>query len=155
MEKSIASLTESLDSTFRLSDKNWKMYSPLTLAYIGDAVCDLVVRTILVKRANCQPQKLHQRASACVNARAQAQMAAVLLPLLTEEEAGVFRRGRNSKPYTKAKNATMQEYLEATGLEALIGYLYLSRRYERMNALLARGLEALSEEKDSQKAGLS
>ncbi len=144
MEKSIKSFTESLDETFRLSDKDWKMYSPLTLAYIGDAVYELIVRTICVKQANCQTQKLHQRVTACVSAKAQAKMAAALEPLLTEEEAGVFRRGRNSKPYTKAKNASMEEYLAATGFEAVVGYLYLTREYERLNELVARGLEEIS-----------
>ena len=143
MEKSITSFTESLDETFRLSDKDWKMYSPLTLAYIGDAVYELIVRTIYVKQANCQTQKLHQRVTACVSAKAQAKMAAVLEPLLTEEEAGVFRRGRNSKPYTKAKNASMGEYLAATGFEALVGYLYLKKEYARLNELVARGLEEI------------
>ena len=143
MEKSITSFTESLDKIFRLSDKDWKMYSPLTLAYIGDAVYELIVRTIYVKQANCQTQKLHQRVTAYVSAKAQAKMAAALEPLLTEEEAGVFRRGRNSKPYTKAKNASMEEYLAATGFEAVVGYLYLMREYERLNELVARGLEEI------------
>jgi ribonuclease-3 family protein len=143
MEKSIVSFTESLNQAFRLSEKDWKMYSPLTLAYIGDAVYELIIRTILVKRANCQPQKLHRQVTSCVSAKAQSTMAAVILPLLNEEEAGVYRRGRNSKPYTKAKNASMQEYLEATGFEALIGYLYLKNEFDRMNELIALGLDAL------------
>lgn len=143
MEKSIMSFTEGLDSIFRFSDKNWKMYSPLTLAYIGDAVYEVVIRTIFVKEANCQPQKLHQKVTACVSAKAQARMIAALQPMLTEEEAGVYRRGRNSKPYTKAKNASLREYLEATGFEAVIGYLYLNREYERLNELVARGLEMI------------
>jgi ribonuclease-3 family protein len=96
-----------------------------------------------VKRANCQPQKLHRQVTSCVSAKAQSAMAAVILPLLNEEEAGVYRRGRNSKPYTKAKNASMQEYLEATGFEALIGYLYLKNEFDRMNELIALGLDAL------------
>ena len=143
MEKSIISFTESLDRTFRLSEKDWKMYSPLTLAYIGDAAYELVVRSIFVKRANCQVQKLHQKVTACVSAKAQAKMIQALQPLLTEEEAGIYRRGRNSKPYTKAKNATLPEYLEATGFEAVIGYLYLNGAFERMNELIAHGLEVL------------
>ena len=68
-------------------------------------------------------------------------MIEALLPVLTEEEAGIYRRGRNSKPYTKAKNATMTEYLEATGFEAVMGYLYLKRDFERMNELVKTGLE--------------
>ena len=143
MEKSIVSFTESLDQTFRLSDKDWKMYSPLTLAYIGDAVYELIVRTIFVKQGNCQAQKLHQRVTSCVSARAQARMIDALIPELTEEEAGVFRRGKNSKPYTRAKNASLEEYLKATGFEAVIGYLYLKREYERINQLVKKGLEVL------------
>jgi ribonuclease-3 family protein len=145
MEKSIVSFTESLNQAFRLSEKDWKMYSPLTLAYIGDAVYELIIRTILVKRANCQPQKLHRQVTACVSAKAQSTMIAAIQPLLNEEEAGVYRRGRNSKPYTKAKNASMQEYLEATGFEALIGYLYLKNEFDRMNELVSRGLDALEQ----------
>ena len=87
MEKSIMSYTESLDQAFRLSDKDWKMYSPLTLAYIGDAAYELVVRSIVVKTANCQPQKLHQKVTSRVSAKAQAKMIEALQPMLTEEEA--------------------------------------------------------------------
>lgn len=143
MEKSIISFEESVDRTFRLSSKDWAMYSPLTLAYIGDAAYELIIRTIFVKRANCQPQKLHQRVTSCVSARAQARMIAGLQPFLTEEEAAVYRRGRNSKPYTKAKNASLTEYLEATGFEALIGYLYLKKEFGRMDELVLQGLELI------------
>ena len=143
MEKSIMSFTESLDQAFRLSDKDWNMYSPLTLAYIGDAAYDLVIRSIAVKTSNCQPQKLHQRVTARVSAKAQARMIEALLPVLTEEEAAIYRRGRNSRPYTKAKNASRMEYQEATGFEAVIGYLYLNSAFERMNELIAKGLDAL------------
>jgi ribonuclease-3 family protein len=140
MEKSIISFEESLDQAFGLSCKDWKMYSPLTLAYIGDAAYELIIRTIFVKQANCQPQKLHQKVTSCVSAKAQAKMIEALQPLLTEEEAGIYRRGRNSKPYTKAKNASMTEYLEATGFEAVMGYLYLNREFDRMNELIVQGL---------------
>ena len=148
MEKSITTFTESLDEIFRLSDKNWNMYSPLTLAYIGDAVCEIVVRTLFVKRGNCQVQKLHQRVTACVSAKAQSGMIHALMPYLTPEEASVFRRGRNSKPFTKAKNASMTQYLEATGFEAVLGYLYLNRSYDRLNHLMAAGLKSLGIEGD-------
>ena len=145
MEKSIISFEESLNETFRLSEKDWNMYSPLTLAYIGDAAYELVTRTIIVKRGNCQPQKLHQKVTACVSAKAQAKMVEALLPQFTEQEASIYRRGRNSKPYTKAKNASMTEYLEATGFEAVMGYLYLNREFNRMNELVAAGLAAMKE----------
>ncbi len=147
MEESIRTFTESLDETFRLSEKDWKMYSPLTLAYIGDAAYELMIRTIFVKRANCQTRKLHRLTTSCVSAKAQARIMEALQPLLTEEEAAVYRRGRNSKPCTKAKNASIQEYLEATGFEAVMGYLYLKGEYARMNELTLCGLKALGQEK--------
>ena len=145
MEKSIISLEDSLDSVFGLSSKDWKLYSPLTLAYLGDAVSEMVIRTICVKRANMQTQKLHRKVTGYVSAKAQAKMMDALIGELTEEEESIYRRGRNSKPYTKAKNASMEEYLKATGFEALVGYLYLQKEYERMNALIAHGIEALQE----------
>lgn len=146
MEKSIISLEDSLDAVFGLSVKEWKLYSPLTLAYLGDAVYEMVIRTICVKRTNMQTQKLHRKVTGYVSAKAQAKMVDALLGELTGEEESIYRRGRNSKPYTKAKNASMEEYLKATGFEALIGYLYLQKEYERMNALIAHGIEALQAE---------
>ena len=145
MEKSIISLEDSLDSVFGLSSKDWKLYSLLTLAYLGDAVYEMVIRTICVKRTNMQTQKLHRKVTGYVSAKAQAKMMDALIGELTEEEESIYRRGRNSKPYTKAKNASMEEYLKATGFEALVGYLYLQKEYERMNALIAHGIEALQE----------
>ena len=145
MEKSIISLEDSLDSVFGLSSKDWKLYSPLTLAYLGDAVYEMVIRTICVNRTNMQTQKLHRKVTGYVSAKAQAKMMDALIGELTEEEESIYRRGRNSKPYTKAKNASMEEYLKATGFEALVGYLYLQKEYERMNALIAHGIEALQE----------
>lgn len=145
MEKSMISLEDSLDSVFGLSSKDWKLYSPLTLAYLGDAVYEMVIRTICVKRTNMQTQKLHRKVTGYVSAKAQAKMMDALIGELTEEEESIYRRGRNSKPYTKAKNASVEEYLKATGFEALVGYLYLQKEYERMNALIAHGIEALQE----------
>ena len=145
MEKSIISLEDSLGSVFGLSSKDWKLYSPLTLAYLGDAVYEMVIRTICVKRTNMQTQKLHRKVTGYVSAKAQAKMMDALIGELTEEEESIYRRGRNSKPYTKAKNASMEEYRKATGFEALVGYLYLQKEYERMNALIAHGIEALQE----------
>ena len=145
MEKSMISLEDSLDSVFGLSSKDWKLYSPLTLAYLGDAVYEMVIRTICVKRTNMKTQKLHRKVTGYVSAKAQAKMMDALIGELTEEEESIYRRGRNSKPYTKAKNASMEEYLKATGFEALVGYLYLQKEYERMNALIAHGIEALQE----------
>ncbi|MCC8045292.1 MAG: ribonuclease III [Clostridiales bacterium] len=133
----------SMELMFSLPSRDWKQYSALALAYIGDAVYELIIRTIFVKRADMQVEKLHRKVTRCVSAKAQAKMITALLPVFDEEEMAIYRRGRNAKPYTKAKNATMAEYLEATGFEAVMGYLYLEERFERMNELTAKGLEAL------------
>lgn len=137
MEKSISYLKEQ----FQLEDRDIKTYSPLTLAYIGDAIYDLIIRTILVSQGNCQPQKLHQRASRLVKAEKQSQMMGILEPLLTEEELAFYKRGRNAKSYTSAKNASISDYRRATGFEALMGYLYLTDQYMRMIDLIKTGLE--------------
>lgn len=148
MEESVSrdTFSGSLKDIFGLPEKDWKLYAPLTLAYIGDAAYELVIRTVFVKQTDCQTQKLHHQVTSLVSARTQARMIDHLLPELTETEASVYRRGRNSKPYTKAKNATMQEYLKATGFEAVMGYLYLCEDFERMNMLIRKGLESLKEE---------
>ena len=131
---------------FELPGADIRSYSPLTLAYIGDGVYELVIRTILVEKGNCQPQKLHKRASALVKAQAQSEMMETLTPLLTQEELSVYRRGRNAKSYTMAKNATMGDYRRATGFEALMGYLYLTEQEMRMLEPIKEGLKARGEE---------
>lgn len=141
MEKSIDSFVEYLKEEFHLEDKDLRTYSPLTLAYIGDAIFDLVIRTLLVKRGNCQPNKLHERAAKLVKASAQAQMIEHLMPELTDEEISIYKRGRNAKSYTKAKNATVSDYRKATGLEALMGYLYLREDTKRIIELIKKGLD--------------
>lgn len=130
-----------LEEVFSLPQHEWGQYSPLTLAYIGDSVYETIIRTLLVKKANMQTAKLHRKASSLVNAGAQAAMIAALLPQLTPEEEGVYRRGHNAKPYNTAKNASRREYLEATGFEALVGYLYLKKDYRRLIQLIRLGLE--------------
>lgn len=137
MEKSI----DLLKKCFELENRDIKTYSPLTLAYIGDGVYDLVIRTILVSRGNCPPNKLHRMASNLVKAGAQSAMIEALEPILTETEEAIYRRGRNAKSYTMAKHATMPEYRRATGFEALMGYLYLTGQEERMTELIKIGLE--------------
>ena len=126
---------------FGLEDTDIRTYSPLTLAYIGDAIYELVIRTILVEKGNTQVNKLHNRASRLVKASAQSAMIEKLKPHLTEEETAVFKRGRNAKSYTMAKNASMSDYRRATGFEALMGYLYLTEQWERMLELIKTGME--------------
>ena len=140
MEKSII-LKEKFFNTFGLEEQDLRTYSPLTLAYIGDAVFELVVRTVLVERKNTQAEKLHKAATKIVKAETQALMIEVLKENLTEEEMAVFKRGRNAKAVTRAKNATMSEYRRATGFEALMGYLYLKGDIERMVELIHLGVE--------------
>lgn len=140
MEKSVMSPAEYLREQFGLGETDLKTYSPLTLAYIGDAIYDLIIRTLIVERGNSQPNKLHKRASTLVKASAQAEMIERLLPVLTEEEMSIYKRGRNAKSYTMAKNATMLDYRKATGFEALMGYLYLKGELERMIDLIKTGL---------------
>lgn len=132
-----------LKKYFELENRDIKTYSPLTLAYIGDGIYEIVIRTILVSQGNCPPNKLHKRASALVKAEAQSDMMAVIEPLLTEEEESVYKRGRNAKSYTMAKNASMSDYRRATGFEALMGYLYLNGNEERMAELIKVGLEKI------------
>lgn len=130
-----------LDAAYALPEKDWTQYSALTLAFIGDGVYDLIIRTILVKRVDMQGNKLHHKKAGIVKAETQAKTIRALLPVLTQEEAAVYRRGRNSKPANNAKNAGRREYLEATGFEALVGYLFLQRRYERLVELIRVGLK--------------
>ena len=130
-----------LKELFELEDANIRTYSPLTLAYIGDGIYDLVIRTILVKKANCQVNRLHRKASTLVKAAAQSGMMEVIEPLLTEEEKAVYKRGRNAHSATMAKHATMADYRRATGFEALMGYLYLNEDFSRMLELIRAGLE--------------
>ena len=137
MEESLKKLKD----MFGLEDTDIRTYSPLTLAYMGDAIYELIIRTILVEKGNTQVNKLHNRASRLVKASAQSSMIEKLKPHLTVEEAAVYKRGRNAKSYTMAKNASMSDYRRATGFEALMGYLYLTEQWERMLELIKIGLE--------------
>ena len=139
-----AGLNDYINEKFDITSKDIRTYSPLTLAYIGDAVYDLVVRSVLVNRGNTAVNNLHKRASAIVKAPNQAQVAASIMDDLTDEEKDIYRRGRNSKPHTKAKNASTIEYLEATGLEAVVGFLYLKGDMDRVLNLIRLGLERSS-----------
>ena len=115
-------------------------YSPLTLAYIGDGIYELVIRSIVVERANRSANDLHKKTTRYVKAPAQSAMIEALLPELTEDEEAVYRRGRNAKSYTTAKNASVADYRRATGFEALMGYLYLTGQTDRMLDLIKDGI---------------
>lgn len=109
--------------------------SPLTLAFIGDTVFDLLVRESLICKANRPANDLHNLAVQKVKASAQAGFVEKLLPHLTEKEIAVYKRGRNAKSGHLPKNATQSDYHMATGFESLIGYLYLSDEIERIKEL--------------------
>lgn len=125
---------------FHLKDQDIRSYSPLTLAYIGDGVYELVVRTILVKNGNYPVNRIHKKASSLVKASAQSEIMGKIEDQLTEEEHAVYRRGRNAHSPTMAKHATMADYRRATGFEALMGYLYLREEYTRMLDLIRMGI---------------
>ena len=130
----------------KLKDADVDTYSPLVLAYIGDAVYEVMVRTKVVNRGNVQVSKLHKSSSHLVCAQAQARMTHLLQERLTSEELAVLKRGRNAKSATSAKNASITEYRLATGFEALVGWLFLSEQFERLIGLVSYGLERIEEE---------
>lgn len=145
MEESV-SLLNQIKETFQCKDADVRALSPLTLAYIGDAIYDLVIRTVVVERANRSANDLHKKTVKYVKAEAQAKMIQGFLPELTEDEEAVYKRGRNAKSYTTAKNASMSDYRKATGFEALMGFLYLTNQMDRMLYLVKKGIELIGME---------
>ena len=138
MEKS---LNQQIKETFAIADVDIRTYSPLTLAYIGDGIFDVVIRSIVVGRGNTPVNQLHHKTSHIVKAHSQAMMAEVLLDEMTDTEKDIYRRGRNAKSHTMAKNATVMDYRSATGFEALMGYLYLTDEMDRILELVSIALE--------------
>lgn len=136
MEEKI-NLTEYIRKTYNLPDTDIKSYSGLTLAYIGDAIYDLIIRTYIVEKGNAPVNKLHKQVIKLVQASAQAKLYHLIQDKLTEEEQAVFKRGRNAKSFTSAKNADIVDYRIATGVEALVGYLYLTGQTSRMLELIS------------------
>jgi ribonuclease-3 family protein len=126
-----------------LSEENLpaEEYSPLVLAYIGDAVFEVVIRTMVVEEGNRQVNKMHRETIGYVKAGTQAELIRLLLPDLTEEEQAIYRRGRNAKSVTMAKHATMIDYRTATAFEAVIGYLWLKGETERLTDLIRTGIK--------------
>ncbi|MBR1635256.1 MAG: ribonuclease III [Lachnospiraceae bacterium] len=135
------SLMQQICGTFSVERADLRTYSPLALAYIGDGIFDLVIRTLVVCGGNASAKALHKHTSQIVKAASQAKLAEAVADELTEDEQDVFRRGRNAKSRTMAKNASMRDYRTATGYEALVGYLYLDGQMDRLLALVRMGLE--------------
>lgn len=119
-----------------LKRQDIREYSPLVLAYLGDAVYELFIRTLVLSDGNASVYKLHKRSTEYVKAKAQSGTIHRILEFLTPEEQEIVRRGRNAKPGTVPKNADIVEYKYATGLEALLGYLYLKQDYTRLMQVL-------------------
>lgn len=132
-----------IKSKFGIDNQDIRTISPLTLAYIGDSIYDLIIRTIVVTQGNKQVNKLHKEVSTLVKAHGQVLMYEAVEGILTEEEKSIFKRGRNAKSYTSAKNATKIDYRKATGYEALLGYLYLEDKMDRVLELISEGLEKM------------
>jgi len=135
---------QQIKAEFSCGEEDIKTYSPLTLAYIGDGIYDLIIRTVVVGRGNLPAEKLHKRVIQYVNAGTQAAMIEAIVGDLNEEEAAVYKRGRNAKSYTKAKNASIGDYRKATGFEALMGYLYLQDKMERAIELIKAALAKIN-----------
>ena len=120
----------------RKDEKDVKMMSPLTWAYIGDCVYELYVREELINKTNLKPHKLHIEAIKYVKAKAQAELLQKIYDKLTDEEKDVVRRGRNAENHHLPKNSNVQEYMHSTAFEALIGYLYLTNQNKRIKEIL-------------------
>lgn len=150
MEENITSLSEFsqfFKETLKLKEVDVKSYSPLALAYIGDGVYEMIVRTKVMNHGSTQVNNMHKKSARLVNAGTQARIIRHLLEDedLTPEETTIYKRGRNAKSATTAKHATVADYRTATGLEALCGYLYLNGRITRLVALVSKGLEKIGE----------
>lgn len=150
MEESIDRFMETglsgmLREALMLQPVDIRTYSPLVLAYIGDAVYELLIRTRVVNRGSMQVNKMHQKSASLVKAETQANLIKALFEELTEEEQAVYKRGRNARSASMAKHAKMIDYRMATGFEALMGYLYMTEQYERLFALVHDGLEKIGE----------
>ena len=145
-------LLSQIKQIFSCGEKDANAYSPLALAYIGDDVFDLIIRTVVVERANRPAHELHIETVKYVKAQAQAKMIEALLEkegFLTDEEVDIYKRGRNAKSYTSAKNASIHDYRKATGFEALVGYLYLSGRQERLIEIVKTAVDLVCAEEKS------
>lgn len=140
MEESINLLNE-IHKQFGGSSQDIRSYSPLTLAYIGDAIFEMVIRTLIVEQGQRAANTLHKHTTKIVCAGTQAAMAEALQDEMTEEEKDTYRRGKNTKIHSSAKNASLSDYRKATGFEALCGYLYLTDRCERVVELVKKGME--------------
>ena len=137
-----------IDEVLDLKDVDIKTYSPLVLAYIGDCVYDLIIKSMMINKGNNKVHKLHEMTSSYVQASAQSFMMRAMQEHLTETEHAVYRRGRNAKSVSPAKNQSITDYRRATGFEALLGYLYLNKEYKRLVDLVKIGLDSFEQQEN-------
>ena len=148
MEKSVGfEFVSYMNELFQMEEVDIREYSPLTLAYIGDCIYDLIIKSLVINAGNKQVNKLHQATSRLVQASTQSLMMRRMQEYLTEEEHAVYKRGRNAKSVSPAKNQSITDYRRATGFEALLGYLYLRKDYKRLLELVKIGLDSLESDK--------
>ena len=146
MEKSVGFEFDSyMQEVFQMKEVDVHSYSPLTLAYIGDSIYDLIIKSLVINQGNRKVNKLHKETSMYVQASTQSLMMRAMQEELTEEEHAVYKRGRNAKSVSPAKNQSITDYRRATGFEALLGYLYLKKEWKRMLDLVKIGLDSLKE----------
>ncbi|MFD0961921.1 Mini-ribonuclease 3 [Paenibacillus chungangensis] len=126
---------------FHTLPKKAGLINPVVLAYMGDAVFELLIRQYLLSLSNHKSHHLHREATKLVSAKAQRQLLERVQQLLTEEEADIVRRGRNAKSGAPPKNADVADYRQATALECLIGYLYYEGRFDRLAVLIGIAVE--------------
>ena len=147
MEKSVEfEIADYIKEVLEMKEVEPEGYSPLTLAYIGDSIYDLIIKTLVINEGNRQVQKLHQKTSSYVQASAQSKMMRTMQEHLTEEEHAIYKRGRNAKSVSPAKNQSITDYRRATGFEALLGYLYRKKEWKRMLELVKIGLDSIKEQ---------
>jgi ribonuclease-3 family protein len=143
MEESIKdiSLLDQIHKEFGGEGVDLKTYSPLTLAYIGDAVFEIIIRTLIVEKGQRAANTLHKHTTKVVCAKAQAKMIEAVFDNLTTEEQDIYRRGKNTKIHSSAKNASLSDYRKATGFETLCGYLFLKNDTPRITHIVRVALE--------------
>lgn len=140
------SFYDKIKREFHLNETDTRQYSPIVLAYIGDSVLELIVRTVVTNKYHTKVSKINHICSDLVKATAQAKMIRYLLDndCLSLEEKSVYKRGRNANSLTKAKNAGISEYKMSTGFEALLGFLYLNNKVDRILHLVKVGIESIN-----------
>lgn len=135
------SMLSQIHREFGGGEVDLRTYSPLTLAYIGDAVFEIIIRTLIVEKGQRAANTLHKHTTKIVCAQAQAKMIDAVYGSLTEEEQDIYRRGKNTKIHSSAKNASLSDYRKATGFEALCGYLFLKDDTVRITFIIRQALE--------------